>query len=57
MGENDIAGHIAALGQAITTDDEALAQKVALALLAGTLVNISRVASALEALAAQRPGP
>jgi hypothetical protein len=48
MTENDIRGYVSALEAAIKADREDVASAAALALLAGFLVDVNRIANALE---------
>ena len=51
MSEADIKGNVAALRNAIGADNEAVANAAGLGLLEGALVDLNRVANALEAIA------
>lgn len=51
MTEADISGYVAALLEAVNTDQQAVAAGAALTLLQGFLVDVNRIADAVEAIA------
>lgn len=51
MTENDIRGYVTALENAIKAGNEAVSTAAALALLVGFLVDINRIANALDGAA------
>lgn len=51
MTKDDVEGHINALGQAIGKMDELEIKEAAVQLLGGLLINVARIADALECIA------
>jgi hypothetical protein len=57
MTEAEIKDRVTALANAIADDDEAAAKCAALALLGSVLVDLNRIANAIEMIASPRGAP